>query len=326
MRDQKLETQVRFHTIRHLPEYLADWDALLHLMTPAHPAGGEHLLVHLAGVVQRSRTFSRLLGDEHAETASVALETLLTLLLEGDLLYAENYRKIVIESSRTLFSALAARLATPVSDESSLTKDPLSGRKMVETVYRLLDAIGDMTAASAYGGPCVAFPVRHKGRDGAPLRLRGFDLYRIEMEDLRLFMLEISWKDITDRPTGLIGMLDSASRNGHVFDIRPACAFQPPCDPSLRLLYGSNLDPDFLEILLQTSVERIHLVNPVLVRRYRPSWGFNTGKGNAPARVHSSKFHKSIEDLVKEYTVALNKMFATARTAPRDENLPDNLL
>lgn len=302
-------------------------------MTGAGRVGGEYRLVHLAALAQRTRAFAHLLGDEHAETAAVALEALLTLILDGNLLYAGEARKAVSESGEALRVAIADRVERFA--RGTVTGDPDTGEqrhRLVQAVYGLLEAIGSIAAASAYGGPCVAFPVQHAGRDGAPLRLRGFDLYRIEMEDLRLFLLEMPWNDVEERPNGLTGLLEYAGRNGHVFDVRPARSLTSPplAEGVLRLLYGSTLDPDFLEVLLQAPSRSIHIVNPLLVRRYKASWGLPAGDGTdgrapSPMPARSCGPHKSVEELALEYTLALNRMFATSKNGPRDEGLPEHL-
>lgn len=334
MRDTTLETRVRTHARKHLPACLAGWAETPALTEEGRPTGNEDRLVHLAGLAQRGRIFARLLGDEHAETVAVALESLLTLILEGDLIYAGAARKAVQAGRESLTAALAARLEPdapaaggrpPAADgEASLR------RGLVGAVHASLAAIRDVTAASAYGGPCVAFPVQHENGDDTPLHLRGFDLYRMEMENLRLFLLELPWENVEERSSGLLGLLEGAGRNGHVFDARPAHAAAPDHEAVLRLLYGSSLDPDFLEILLQAPAWRIHPVNPILVRRYRPSWGFapeeDGPESPAPLSVRLCEPRKSVEELTAEYTRALNAMFAAARRAPRDERLPDTIL
>lgn len=336
MRDTTLETRVRAHARKHLPACLAGWAETPILTDEGRPAGSEDRLVHLAGLAQRGRIFARLLGDEHAETVAVALESLLTLILEGDLIHAGAARKAVQAGRESLTAALTARLEPDAhgagsqphaADESSA----LVRRRLVEAVHASLAAIRDVTAASAYGGPCVAFPVQRENGDETPLHLRGFDLYRMEMENLRLFLLELPWENVEERSSGLLGLLEGAGRNGHVFDARPALAASPEHEAVLRLLYGSSLDPDFLEILLQAPAWRIHPVNPILVRRYRPSWGFapeeeaRTGSP-VPLSVRLCGPRKSVEELAAEYTRALNAMFAAARRAPRDERLPDTIL
>ena len=176
----------------------------------------------------------------------------------------------------------------------------------------------------------MAFPVQRENGDDTPLHLRGFDLYRMEMENLRLFLLELPWENVEARSSGLLGLLEGAGRNGHVFDARPARAAAPDHEAVLRLLYGSALDPDFLEILLQAPAWRIHPVNPILVRRYRPSWGLapegDRPGSPAPLSVRLCGPRKSVEELTAEYTRALNAMFSAARRAPRDERLPDQIL
>lgn len=343
MRDTALETRVRTHTREHLAACLTGWGETPALTEGSRPTGSEHRLVHLAGRVQHARIFARLLGDEHAETVAVALETLLTLILEGDLVYAGAVRRAVHAGRDSLTAALSACLTPTASDapgapntpgtdaSSAATNDsnaPLR-RQLVEAVHASLAAIRDVTAASAYGGPCVAFPVQHEGGDDTPLRLRGFDLYRMEMENLRLFLLEMPWNTVEARSSGLTGLLENATRNGHVFDARAALAAAPEHEAVLRLLYGSSLDPDFLELLLQAPAWRIHPVNPILVRRYRPSWGRpEDGDRRSPAPLSDRlcEPRKSVEELTAEYTRALNAMFRAARQTPRDEHLPDNLL
>lgn len=334
VRDTALETRVRAHTRDHLAACLTAWAETPALTEGSRPPGGEHRLVHLAGRVQPSRIFARLLGDEHAETVAVALETLLTLILEGDLVYAGAVRKAVHAGRDSLTAALPACLApaAPGADASPPAAADGSAplrRQLVEAVHASLAAIRDVTAASAYGGPCVAFPVQHDGGDDTPLRLRGFDLYRMEMENLRLFLLEMPWKNVETRSNGLTGLLENAARNGHVFDARAALTAAPEQEAVLRLLYGSSLDPDFLELLLQAPAWRIHPVNPILVRRYRPSWGLPEDGGRkspAPLSDRLCEPRKSVEELAAEYTQALNAMFRAARQASRDERLPDALL
>ena len=236
MRDTTLETRVRAHARKHLPACLAGWAETPILTDEGRPAGSEDRLVHLAGLAQRGRIFARLLGDEHAETVAVALESLLTLILEGDLIHAGAARKAVQAGRESLTAALTARLEPDAhgagsqphaADESGA----LVRRRLVEAVHASLAAIRDVTAASAYGGPCVAFPVQRENGDDTPLHLRGFDLYRMEMENLRLFLLELPWENVEARSSGLLGLLEGAGRNGHVFDARPARAAAPPPRP-----------------------------------------------------------------------------------------------
>lgn len=342
MRDKLLESRVQQHIICRLPQFSAAWDQAFARVTASRPVGGEHRLVHLAELVQCSRILARLLGDEHAETAAVALETLLTLMLDGEHIYAGTARKTVLDSARTIRTAIRYRFPDAGADEKAIADRQNEVRSeesnhalryhLVESVHKLLTAIGDVTAASAYGGPCVAFPVQQAARDEAPLHLRGFDFYRIEMEGLALFLLEIPWEKIEDHPGGLPGLLKQIGRNGHAFDARPAQALASvPQRPVLRVLYGSALDPDFLEALLQIPAQHIHPVNPILVRRYRPSWGLSLSMSENGGQQDSGSIlrigpGKSVEELTREYTLALNRMFAASRTAPRDENLPDNLV
>lgn len=324
MRDTVLETRVRIHTRDHLAVCLTGWTETPTLTEASRPPGGEYHLVHLTSRVHHARIFARLLGDEHAETAAVALETLLTLILEGDLLYAGAVRNAVHAGRDSLAAALSACL-TPAAPDASA---PLLRRRLVEAIHASLAAIRDVAAASAYGGPCVAFPVQYDGGDDTPLRLRGFDLYRMERENLRLFLLEMPWKNVETRPNGLTGLLETAARNGHVSDARAALAAAPEHDAVLRLLYCSSLDPDFLELLFQAPAWRIHPVNPVLARRYRPSWGLSGEEGPrspAPLSARLREPRKSVEDLTAEYTRALNAMFRAARHTPRDERPPDAL-
>ena len=331
MRNEVLESQVQLHICEQLPVCLAAWRRCLELMSG--PGGrGEFPLVHLATLAQRTRTLTRLLGEEHAETAAVALETLLTMLLKGELLYAGEIRKNTLKSAEAMLGVLAAHVRQDGAPESGLKTPDELRRPLVETVHKFLRLIRANTVANAYGGPCVAFPVQHVGEDSAPLRLRGFDLYRIEMEDLRLFLLEMPWESVAERPNGLPGLLEYISRNGHAFDARPAwsLAAQPEKEAVLRLLCGFTLAPDFLEVLLQIPAQRIHQVNPLMVRRYKPSW--NVAGPSAATHTEKSPYaqsadgvSKTVEELTVEYTTALNRMFATSRNAPRDEHLPEHL-
>lgn len=311
MRDQVLESQVKEHTAQHVKDCLSIWDKTLLKMAESSP-DCEQYLVQMAGLVQRSRVYARLLGDEYSETASVAIETLLTLLLEGTIVYAEKFQLVLINTGKVLAKALSLCLS-----DTDPQKREWSRRQVIASVYILLEAIGDATAASAYGGPCVAFPAMHTGHDDAPLHLRGFDLYRIEMEGLRLFLMELPWQDIEKRPNGITGLLDHTVRNGHVFDVRASKALTPSAHqmPSLRLLYGSCLDPDFLELLVPVPHEHIYPVNPMFVRQYKPSWGLVTkGSGEKtitlPCSFDGPK--KSVEELTLEYTRALSRMFEQA--------------
>ncbi len=341
VRDRVLESRVRQHIIHRLPQFSEAWDQAFARVTASRPVGGEHRLVHLAELVQCSRIFARLLGDEYAETAAVALETLLTLMLDGEHIYAGTARKTVLDSAKTLRTAIRYRLPCAEGVDEKYTtnrqneahsedSDHALRYHLVESVHKLLSAIGDVTAASAYGGPCVAFPVQQTAMDESSLHLRGFDFYRIEMEGLALFLLEIPWEKIEEHPNGLYGLLKQIGRNGHVFDARAAQALAgAPNRPVLRVLYGSALDPDFLEALLQIPAHHIHPVNPILVRRYRPSWGLSLSMSESSGKQPSGCLKsvgpgKSVEELTREYTLALNRMFAASRTAPRDENLPDH--
>lgn len=324
MRDSILERQVWKQVTTELPAWLSQWDQYLQKSSILRQEGKDWALPGLPsfqGMVQQTRNLSRLIWNEASEMTAVALEALLTLSPETELPCDESTRKALVLGMRGIRMELHTCVSPHRLSEVSATlseEEPLPPLALI--VDKLLFAVNKTTSSGAYGGPCSIYTVKHEGEDASPLRLRGLDLFRLEQENLSLYLLEIPWGDILERNRGLLQLLDYMGRNGHVFDMRPTLHFlDPSVSPQehiFRILYGSPLDQDFVEALTRMPPEHIHKVNSSQVRRNQPSWGATPSR-QPVEHLFRQGCQKSIEELTLEYNNAFKQM--------EDPSIPLNL-
>lgn len=296
------------HIEHELQDACAQWEeARLCLSRPDD--SDESCFVELSGLSQRTRVLVRLLGEEHAETVAVAMEAVCTLIVSGRLPCSPVLKKQLAPGMDSLLCTLRRRLGKNGSRETQREKHAL-----VQAAHILLHDL-DIPLQNAYGGFCVAFPVDCITPGVASLHARGFDLLRLEKEGLSLYVLEFPRQAIFLRCAGLGGVFASLAQSGHVFDVRQDVGPGVPDDPEsvVRLLYGSVLEPDFVEALTGLSSEKIFPVNPAQVRRYRPSWKrAQQSTASAPRRNSPAQ---ELDMLVQEYDRALKELFRTCKSA-----------
>lgn len=315
MRDSILERQVWKQVTTELPTWLSQWDQYLQKSSILRQEGKDWALPGLPsfqGLIQQTRNLSRLIWNEASEMTAVALEALLTLSPESELPCDESIRKALVLGMRGIRMELHTCVSPHCLSEiptSQAEEEPLP--PLVQIVSKLLSAVNKAISSGAYGGPCSIYIVKHEGEDSSPLRLRGLDLFRLEQENLSLYLLELPWEDILERNRGLLQLLDYMGRNGHVFDMRPTLQFLAPTASSqehiFRILYGSPLDQDFVEALTRMPPEHIHKVNASQVRRNQPSWGATPNR-QPVEQLFRQGCQKSLEELTLEYNNAFKQM------------------
>lgn len=348
MQEGLLEELVRKQLDTELPNWLQEWEkCLLQQPYPAsdfEPQGVRKFsglpvltgLARLAGLAEsprlarlieltrQSRNIARLTANEEMEAVAVSLEALLTLTSETDfpdtnirktiLLGAELLRKnLVYDLANAPEPSTCARVLSSGPAFVSMPLSPLSA----SVIERLQIAVKSLATGGAYGGLGVCFSVIHNDTDDTPLRLRGLDLFRLEQKNVRLYLLEIPWQEVLDRNRGLIALLEYLGRNGQVFDIRSAQTFLHGTPASavniLRILYGAPLDLDFVEALIRLPSEHIHSVNPAMVRKNQPSWGLMS-RPQPLQTLQQQACSRSVEELTREYTLALDRLFTESKT------------
>ncbi len=273
----------------------------------------EACFVELAGLAQRTRALTRLLGEEHAETVSVAMEAVCTLVVSGSLCASPDLESYVLQGLDGILRTLGSEQGAPKGGSGKDAHD------LVRAAHSLLHGL-DIPLQNAYGGFCVAFPVDCASPGAEPLRIRGFDLLRLEKEGLSLFVLEFPRRDMVLHPSGFGGVLAAPGRSGHVFDVRlfrdTNAVLAETSAGGVRVVYGSTLATDFVEALTGLPPERVFSVNPARVRRYQPSWGENRGRKAVSIPVSDAgPKGKHIDDLVREYDRALKELFRIGRTS-----------
>ncbi len=279
------------------------------------PEGADDaFFVELAGLAQRTRALTRLLGEERAETVSVAMEAVCTLVVSGSLCVSAELESYLLLGVDGLLRTLGDEQGAKNGESAKAAHD-----LVVRAAHSLLHGL-DIPLQNAYGGFCVAFPVDCASPGAEPLRIRGFDLLRLEKEGLSLFVLEFPRRDMVLHPAGFGGVLSAPGRSGHVFDVRlfrtMDDAFSESSEGGVRVVYGSTLAADFVEALTGLPPESIFAVNPARVRRYQPSWGENRGRKAAPVRDSAAGPEaKHIDDLVREYDRALKELFRIGRAS-----------
>lgn len=282
-------------------------------------------LARLIELTRQSRNIARLTANEEMEAVAVSLEALLTLTSETDL-PDTNIRKTILLGAELLRKNLVYDLANS-PEPSTCARIPLSGPAFVSmplsplsasVIERLQIAVKSLATGGAYGGLGVCFSVIHNETDTTPLRLRGLDLFRLEQKNVRLYLLEMPWQEVLDRNRGLITLLEYLGRNGQVFDIRTAETFLHARPESavniLRILYGAPLDLDFVEALIRLPSEHIHSVNPAMVRKNQPSWGL-VSRPEPLQTLQQQACSRSVDELTREYTLALNRLFTESKSS-----------
>ena len=268
--------------------------------------------VEYAGLYQYTRSFMRLLNEEYAEDACVVSETVCTLILSGFVTDSIPLRKqsaqVVEAMCRIMHWHMGAHDGDKNSIDAALYKGTLRLQRYVHT-----------GAPQEYQHFSRPFPVNAYEDDGAPLRIRGFDLLRLEAEALSLYLLEFDWSGLIERGGTVYGLFAHSSHNGHVFDVRHAKqAYYEPTPYTggvLRLLYGTPLELDFVQAIARVPGSQIFAVDKTRIFSHEPSWGLASSQATMPL-VAQPITMDDLTPLIDAYDVALNRLFAEAK-APR---------
>lgn len=301
-----------------LPHLLHKWEQGLSFITRREGSIPDSYFVGWAALSQRTRSFMRLLDEDFAEETCVALETICTFIVSGALQDSGPLRRQAQIGVTSLCRLTRWHLATsqPLEQEN---REAVLANLRAATLR--LQRYANTSALNEYGGYCQIFPVNAYEDDGVPLRIRGFDLVRLETEGLSLYLLEFEWSAVMERGTSLMGLLTHTAHNGHVFDVRyarhPYCNHDDKtCFGVLRLLYGTPLELDFVQAIARVPGSQLFIVDKTRIRRHEPSWGEPATDIALASPIRQKITIQDIDPLLKIYDAALSRAFASAK-APR---------